>query len=68
MSSMRESALIFRARLMGSVQGVGFRHWTQLQGRQRNLKGYVHNLADDSVEVVASGCRDALEELLTLLR
>ncbi|MDA1258019.1 MAG: acylphosphatase [Chloroflexi bacterium] len=53
---------------MGSVQGVGFRHWTQLQGRQRNLKGYVHNLADDSVEVVASGCRDALEELLTLLR
>ncbi|MCH7594286.1 MAG: acylphosphatase [Chloroflexi bacterium] len=58
----------FRARLSGSVQGVGFRAWTRLESLRLGLNGYVRNRADGSVEIVASGDRTALEELLTRLR
>ena len=67
---MRESNATpaFRARVAGSVQGVGFRAWAQFESRRLGLNGYVRNLANGSVEIVASGDRIALEKLLTHLR
>lgn len=58
----------FRVRVSGSVQGVGFRAWTQFESLRLGLNGYVRNRTDGSVEIVASGDRTALEELLTRLR
>ena len=43
----------------GSVQGVGFRYSTQSIAGQFAVTGYVKNLADGRVEVVAEG--DAAE-------
>lgn len=63
-----EGAPAFTAQVTGSVQGVGFRAWTKFASLRLGLNGYARNLADGSVEVVASGDRDALNELLTLLR
>jgi acylphosphatase len=59
---------MFSARVSGSVQGVGFRAWVSSSATRLGLDGYVQNLADGSVEVVAFGQRVALDELLRLLK
>lgn len=51
----------------GRVQGVGFR-WFVLDAAGDGLTGWVRNLRDGSVEVVAEGPRKALEGLLEDLR
>ena len=49
----------------GRVQGVSFRYFVVRRARSLALKGYVHNLPKGhSVEVVAEGSRESLEELL----
>ena len=52
----------------GQVQGVGFRDFVVRRALSLNLRGYVRNARDGSVEVVAQGPRPALERLLALLR
>jgi acylphosphatase len=50
-------------RVRGRVQGVGFRWNTVRVARELGLSGTVHNRADGSVEVHASGDVDALGRL-----
>lgn len=52
----------------GSVQGVSFRRNTKLVADKLGLTGYVKNLPDSSVEVVAEGTDDKLKELLAFCR
>jgi acylphosphatase len=52
----------------GTVQGVGFRYFTQNAARKLRLGGYVKNLADGRVEVFATGTAAQLEELRRALR
>ncbi|MDX6315999.1 MAG: acylphosphatase [Streptomyces sp.] len=53
----------------GRVQGVGFRWWTRATALEiGGLSGYVSNLADGRVQVVAEGSRAACERLLAWLR
>lgn len=47
----------------GSVQGVGFRYFTQHAAAKLHLSGYVRNLHDGRVEVFASGTPEQLEHL-----
>jgi acylphosphatase len=56
------------ARIEGMVQGVGFRYSTVRQARRLGLTGYVRNLPDGSVEVVAEGEEDLLKRLSSWLR
>jgi len=42
-------------RLGGIVQGVGMRFYIKNHARRIGIRGYVRNLADGSVEVVAEG-------------
>lgn len=49
--------------ISGKVQGVWFRAWTQDQANNLNIKGWVRNLADGKVEVLAQGEEKDLEEL-----
>jgi acylphosphatase len=48
----------------GRVQGVCFRAYTQKQADKLNLGGFVRNLANGDVEIVASGESTALQKLL----
>lgn len=52
----------------GYVQGVSFRWHTRHRARILGLTGWVRNRPDGTVEVVAEGPRNALEELLAFLR
>ena len=52
----------------GRVQGVGFRYTTQRIARRFPLAGYVQNLADGRVLLVAEGDAAALERFFRAVR
>ncbi|HUP28338.1 MAG TPA: acylphosphatase [Chloroflexia bacterium] len=60
--------MLLTAKIKGRVQNVGFRYFVQERARELALSGYVRNLADGSVYVVAEGPMEALRELEALLR
>src|SRR3954463_12516566 len=49
--------------ITGRVQGVGFRWFTHDAAAREGLHGWVRNLADGSVEVVAEGESAAVQQL-----
>ena len=51
----------------GRVQGVSFRYYTQQRATELALTGYVRNLWDRTVEVVAEGPRAEVDKLLAFL-
>ena len=54
-----------RAVVQGRVQGVSLRYFVVRRAQRLALKSYVHNRPEGrSVEVVAEGNREGLEELL----
>lgn len=52
----------------GRVQGVGFRYTTQHEAQWLGLTGYAKNMDDGSVEVVACGESDRVEQLMKWLK
>lgn len=52
----------------GVVQGVGFRWWTLREARRLGLSGWVRNLCDGSVEVLAIGDAAAVDCLVERCR
>ena len=52
----------------GTVQGVGYRLFVQRRAENLRLSGYVENLSDGRVEVVAEGEKSDLEQLLHHLK
>lgn len=53
--------------IAGEVQGVGFRFFASRHGRRLGLLGWVRNLPDGRVEVVAEGDAEPLAEFEALL-
>ena len=54
--------------LSGRVQGVGFRWFTEREARARDVRGYVRNLPDGRVEVVAQADASAMASFCERLR
>ena len=54
--------------ISGYVQGVGFRWYVQRLAQGMNLCGFVRNLRDGRVEVVAEGNKNSVEEFLRGLK
>ena len=52
----------------GDVQGVFYRDNTQKKASELGLKGYVKNLPDGTVEAVAEGPEDKLNELINFCK
>ena len=52
-----------RFRIYGHIQGVGFRYFTWQYALKIGVMGFVRNLADGSVEVVAVGSESQIEAL-----
>jgi len=49
----------------GRVQGVGYRWWAVAQAKVLGLAGWVRNRHDGSVEILAMGAAQALDNLAT---
>ena len=52
----------------GWVQGVGFRYFVQSRAMMLGIKGYVRNLRNGQVEVIAEGPKSDLETFVHYLR
>ena len=52
----------------GRVQGVGFRWWACEEARRLGLDGWVRNLADGSVELLAAGPDAVVAEFIESCR
>lgn len=48
----------------GFVQGIGFRHATRQKAWELGIFGWVKNLPDGRVEIIAEGSRERLEGLV----
>lgn len=55
-------------RVTGRVQGVGYRNYMEYKARQFNLKGWVRNRSDGSVESVIQGRAEDVEALIERAR
>ena len=53
--------------IRGRVQGVNFRYYTIRTAQHLGLTGWVANRRDMTVETVAEGRREALDEFLAFL-
>jgi acylphosphatase len=54
--------------VQGVVQGVGYRFFALNQARLYDVKGYVRNMPDGTVEVVAEGEKGILKDFVGQLR
>jgi len=52
----------------GKVQGVYYRQSTKEKARELNITGTVKNLADGSVEIIATGIEQQLEQFCNWCR
>lgn len=54
--------------IRGTVQGVGFRRFVELEAQALGLDGWVRNRRDGTVEAVIAGENGAVDRLLMTLR
>jgi acylphosphatase len=52
----------------GMVQGVGFRYYIYRRAQSLGLTGYVKNLPGGQVEIVASGQKGLIDEIVNAAR
>jgi acylphosphatase len=57
-----------RLTISGQVQGVGFRYALADEARARNLRGWVRNRRDGSVEAVVAGPEGDVEAVIAWAR
>jgi acylphosphatase len=59
--------MAFHATVSGSVQGVGFRYTARREASRLGLTGWIRNLPDGDVELVAEGEAGALADFRSWL-
>jgi len=57
-----------RLRITGRVQGVGYRLWATRTAAGLRLRGWIRNRSDGSVELLATGAREAVAALVEACR
>ena len=68
MASDRDGKVERGFRVLGRVQGVGFRWWVRSRAMELGLTGWVRNLRDGSVAVHARGSAEQVRKLEEALR
>ena len=58
---MAADDIAVRFRIKGKVQGVGYRAWAVERAQGLGLTGWIRNVSDGSVEIVAKGPKATLE-------
>ncbi len=65
---MTEQLLLFKIRVTGRVQGVGYRWSAVREAGRRGLTGLVKNCSDGSVYIEAEGRREQLDSFVEWCR
>jgi acylphosphatase len=65
---MPDARKILRLKIVGRVQGVGFRAFVADEAEGRGIEGLVRNRADGSVEALIAGEPDAVAAFVEALR
>jgi acylphosphatase len=65
--SVRKPSAAFHAFISGRVQGVGFRYTALREAERLGVTGYVRNLDDGDVEILAEGDPPDLDRFLSWL-
>ena len=65
---MNDKQVTQRFLFSGRVQGVGFRWTAQRIAARHPVNGYVRNLSDGRVEMVAQGIEPAIVDLLSEIK
>jgi tRNA pseudouridine55 synthase len=65
---IEKNFLEFYAKVYGRVQGVGYRYFVKEKAQNLDIFGYVKNLEDGSVEVLAQGREENLQKLIEELK
>ena len=68
MDAERSDRRCVRVRIEGSVQGVGFRYWTERVATELGLTGWVRNRRDGTVEALFCGPAQDVAEMLERCR
>ena len=58
---MADDITTLRLKVVGQVQGVGYREFAVIEANARSLIGWVRNRSDGTVEIVASGPTKEIE-------
>ena len=58
---MNENIIKVLFSVEGKVQGVGYRYFVYRKAKELNIRGYVRNLFDGSVEALAEGKENNIE-------
>jgi len=56
-----------KIKIIGKVQGVGYREFVQKQAKRLEIEGTIQNLADKSVMIYASGQAEKLDSFIDYL-
>jgi acylphosphatase len=62
------SGAIRQVRIIGRVQGVGYRAWVEHRAVAHNLEGWVRNRRDGSVEALFAGPADVVSNMIAVCR
>ena len=63
-----DAVTALRLSIIGRVQGVGYRAWTVHEAMRRNLRGWVRNRRDGSVEALFIGDAEAVAGMIAACR
>jgi acylphosphatase len=61
-------AITRNLRIIGRVQGVGFRFYMQRKARELGVTGWVRNCRDDSVEAMIQGSPESVDAMIAWAR
>jgi acylphosphatase len=57
-----------RLRIVGRVQGVGYRLWAMRTAAQLDLRGWIRNRLDGSVEALVTGAQEDVAAMIRACR
>ena len=59
----RSLKCLFSGKTASAVPGMDFKEWIQTEAKNLSITGWVRNLHDDRIEVLAQGSEENLKEL-----